>query len=102
MLVISTEEILKIASLSNITVQEKEMPNVSRALGDILDMFEILKSADTSKVDHLSIMPNVKITLLPDSNPSANENNTQEISSFSEHFIPEKGEFIVPKVIDQS
>ena len=99
-MVITPEETKKIADLSKLNIAEHEMSQFTQALGNILDLFEQLQTADTSKVDHLSIMHNVKIREMSQGNPSQQEDHTGEMSIFSPYFDAQHGEFLSPKVID--
>lgn len=97
---ITAEETKKIADLSKLNIADHELTHFTDALGSILDMFAQLQTADTSKVDHLSIMPNVKIREMQQENPSQPEDHTAEMTGFSPYFDANHGEFLSPKVID--
>ena len=99
--VITPEETRKIAALAKLTIEDNEMTDFTHSLGNILDMFDRLTEANTEKVDHLSIMPNIDITTLPSDNPPGAEDHTSEISTFSSFFDETNGEFLAPKVIDE-
>ncbi len=99
-MVIKPEETKRIARLSKLDIRDDELPSFTHALSNILDLFEQLKTADTGKVDHLSIMPNINLMHLDDDNPCRPEDHTDIIQTFSKHYDPETGEFLSPKVID--
>ena len=101
-LVIKSEETQRIAKLSKLNICESELPSYTDALSNILDMLEQLKTADTGKVDHLSIMPNINLMHLDDDNPCRHEDHTAIIQNFSQFFDTSTGEFLSPKVIDDA
>lgn len=59
---ISKEQVQHIAKLARIKLSEKEAEKFQKDLSEILDYFEVLKSADTSRVEpmtHSVLLENV-------------------------------------------
>ena len=87
---------LKIANLSRIKINEKEIEELSIQLSNILDWVEQLNEVNTDNVEPLS---NVNMSELPLREDKENtENKSKEVLSNA----PEKLEnyFVVPKVVE--
>ena len=93
---IAPEEVLKIAKLARIAVQEEELPTYAHDLSKILDFVSVLDGIDTENVKPMA-HPSITETILRNDIVSEKVN----AASFQEN-APEKndGYYLVPQVIE--
>ncbi|MFQ6673471.1 MAG: Asp-tRNA(Asn)/Glu-tRNA(Gln) amidotransferase subunit GatC, partial [Fidelibacterota bacterium] len=95
---VSTEEVLRIATLAKLQLTEEEVEKYTSQLNDILEYMEQLKELDTENIEPLSHVLDLKNVARKD---------TEESSLSREEALSNAPEsdgqfFIVPKVIDKS
>lgn len=94
---ISKEEILKIASLSRIYLEEHEKDKFSKDLEDILNYIAKLENLDVSNVEPTSHVVPVKNVLREDSvKPSLSQEDVLKISKTTK-----ENSFQVPQIIEE-
>ena len=94
---ISAEEIKKIALLSRLNVEDKDIESVGKQLNDILAYMDLLNQVDVTDVPpmaHAVTMRNV----MRDDVPQPSLSNEKALQNAPE---PENGYFKVPKVIQE-
>ena len=93
---LSKEEVKYIASLSRISLEEKEVEHLTKNLGDILHYIEKLKKLDVSHVSATShVLPLKNIYRDDHIQPSLSQTEALKITP-NQH----KGFFKVPQVIE--
>ena len=87
---------LKIAKLTRIKIEDREIDELSAQLSSILDWVELLNEVNTNDVEPLSNVSMAKLPLRKD------EENKEDKSKDVLSNAPEKLEnyFVVPKVVD--
>ena len=87
---------LKIAKLTRIKIEDREIDELSAQLSSILDWVELLNEVNTNDVEPLSNVSMAKLPLRKDE--ESKEDKSKDVLSNA----PEKLEnyFVVPKVVD--
>ena len=93
---LSDQELKEIAYLARINVNEESLSSLKKELEDILDLFEELNSADTSKVKAMSHPLDLTQPIRKDE--VTEENLRDELLKNAPSV--KSGLFLVPKVID--
>ena len=93
---LSDQELIEIAYLARINVNEESLSSLKKELEDILDLFDELNEADTSEVEAMSHPLDL-------SQPTRKDEVTEE--NLREELLKnapsvKSGLFLVPKVID--
>lgn len=93
---VTREEVLKIASLANLTLTDAEVETYTAQFNEILDYMDELNELDTGNIDPLShVLELVNVTREDEETPSLTRE--EALSNAPET----DGEFfIVPKVVD--
>ena len=87
---------LKIAKLTRLKLEDREIPELSSQLSSILDWVEQLNEVNTENIEPLN---NVSISILPLRKDKANSKDISEdvLSNAPENL---EGYFVVPKVVE--
>lgn len=90
------KDVEKIAQLARLAIDEKDIPDYSRELSNILDLVEQMSSVNTDNVDPMAHPQDVSQRLREDIISEDNQRDTFQAIAPS----VERGLFLVPKVIE--
>ncbi|MBM93621.1 MAG: Asp-tRNA(Asn)/Glu-tRNA(Gln) amidotransferase GatCAB subunit C [Legionellales bacterium] len=95
------EHLRNLEQLAQLKLDENEHEQCFKSLQQILKMFELLDSVDTTSIDHLSIQPQCSIeSLRPDT--SSTQDHTPTLQQCCPHFNETTQHILVPQVIDST